>query len=126
MADGPLAVFQCAGHIRKTNGNTHKINACDIGIWNAFEACRFGGVGDLRFTMNPEQTQNQFLLRVEVELVTDFESKRCDDLRPRFCFEMFGGYFIVRIGCAQSSICVGKTQQTLKPFVLQLFSATST
>ena len=40
-----------------------------------------------------------------IGFVTDLVNKGCDDLRPRFCFEMFGGCFIARIGCAQSSIC---------------------
>ena len=55
-----------------------------------FEACRFGGAGDRRFTMNSAQHTSQVVLRVEVGFVTDFESKLCDDLRTRFGFEMSG------------------------------------
>ena len=100
------------------------MNAFGIGIRNAFEVRWFGGAGDLRFTMNLEQHKRQVLSCVEIGLVTDLDRKLSDDLRPRFCFEMFVGCFVVRIGCAQSSICVGKTQQTLKPFVLRLLSST--
>ena len=34
----------------------HKMNACGTGICNAFEVCRFGGVGNVRFTMIWAQT----------------------------------------------------------------------
>ena len=102
-----LGVSRCAGSIEKSNAETYEIDACGMGICNVFEACRFDGAGDLRFTMKSAQNKSQVLMRVEVGFVTDFERKRCDDLRTRFCIEMFGGCFIIRNGCAQSSICVG-------------------
>ena len=114
-----FGVSRCAGHIDKPKWKTHEINACGIGTCNVLEAFRSGGPGDLRFTMNSEQQQSQVLLCVEVGFVTDFESKRCDDLRALFCLEIFGGCVIVRISYMQLSICVGDKQQTLKPFVWQ-------
>ena len=70
-----LGVSRCAGRIGKANGKTHEINACGIGICNVLEACRSGGAGDLRFTMNLAQTLSQVLVRVEIKFVSDFESK---------------------------------------------------
>ena len=52
-----LGISRCAGRIRKTNGDTHKFNACGIGIYNAFDSHRFRGAGDLRFTMNSEENK---------------------------------------------------------------------
>ena len=102
-----LGVSRCAGEQWFPLRNRSKIDACDSGICNVFEACRFDGAGGQRFTLNSAQNKSQVLMRVEVGFVTDFECKRGDDLRTRFCIEMFGGCFIIRNGCAQSSICVG-------------------
>ena len=107
--------------IGKTNVNTTKMYVWDIGKRNVFEAVASGGAGDLLFTINfVEQKHNEVLVYSVVGFVTDLGNKGCgDDLRPRFCVEMCGGHFILRIGCAQLSTCVGDTQQTLKPFFLQ-------
>ena len=102
-----LGVSRCAGEHFFPLRKRSKIYACGIGMCNVFEACRFDGAGDFRFTMKSAQNKSQVLMCVEVGFVTDFERKRCDDLRTRFCIEMFGGCIIVRNGCAQSSICVG-------------------
>ena len=102
-----LGVSRCAGEHWFPRRKRSEIEVCGIGICNVFKACRFDGAGDLRFILNSAQNKNQVLMRVEVGFVTDFERKRCDDLRTRFCTAMFGGCFIVRNGCAQSSICVG-------------------
>ena len=115
-----LDVFRCAGDLGKPDVNTTKMHVRGIGKRDVFEVVASGGAGVLRFAMNSEQDKSQVLVRVVVGFVTDIDSERCDDLPTRFCFEMFGGCFVVRICCAQSNVCVGKTQKTMKPFVLLL------
>ena len=75
--------------ISKTNANTTTMNVWDMDKRSVFETVASGGAGDLVFTMNLAQQKNEVLMCSMVGFVTDFESQRCDDLRPRFCFEMF-------------------------------------
>ena len=112
------------------------------GTWgkrNVFEAVASGGVGDLLCytvgrqhhpkrptvysTMNLAFKKSDVFIFSMVWIVIDLCNKGCDDLRQRFCFEMFGGHFIVRIDWTKLSTCGGDTQQTLKPFVVQCYSA---
>ena len=102
-----FGVSRCAGEHWFPRRKRSKTYVCGIGICNVFEACRFDGAGDLRFTMKSAQDKSQVFMCVEVGFVTHFERKRCDDLRIPCCIEIFGGCFIIRNGCAQSSICVG-------------------
>ena len=105
----------------KTDVNTTKMTVWDIGKRNVFEAVDSGGVGDRLFMINLVQTQNEHVMCSMVGFVTVIGNKGCDDLRSRFCIEMFGVCFIVRIGCAQSSICVGEIRRMLKPFFVMVF-----
>ena len=69
----------------------------DMGKRSVFQAVVSGGVGDLLFTMNLVQQANEYFMCSMAGFVTDLGNKDRDDLRPRFCFEMFGVCFIVRI-----------------------------
>ena len=53
-----LGVARCAGRIGQTHRTTHQIYACAMGSCGVFEARRFSGAGDLRFTMNVVHTES--------------------------------------------------------------------
>ena len=70
----------------------------DMGKRNVFEAVASGGVGVLLFTMNSAHKTSDVFTCSMVGFVIDLGNTGCDDLRPRFCYEMFGGSFLIRIG----------------------------
>ena len=91
-----LDVFRSAGGIGKPNVDTTNIRFCGIGKRRVFEAVASGGAGDLRFAMNPAQTESEVSMSSIIGCVTDLGSKGCGDLRARFWFELFGECFIGR------------------------------
>ena len=110
-----LDVSRCAGDMCKTIVNTREMLVSDMGKRSVFQAVASGGAGELLFTMNLGQTINEVVMCSMVGFVIGLGNTGCDDSQPRFCFKMFEGRFIVRIGCAQLTTCVGDAQQTLKP-----------
>ena len=91
-----LDVSLCTGEIGKTDVN--KTNKCvwDMGKHNVFEAVASGGAGDLLFTINLAQ-QTMFVVFDGLKCDRSRQQGR-DDLRPRFCFDILEGHFLVRIG----------------------------
>ena len=86
-----LGVSRCAGDIGKTNVNTTNMIVWEMGKRNVFGAVASGGAGNLLLTMNLVQTKCVFFMCSMACFFTVLGNKGCDDLRPRFCFEMVGG-----------------------------------